>query len=168
MEQKNPAHLVQALLRLGDLPWECAMLGDGPLLESVREVVSGSSLVERFRLPGWVSPEQVLSEFAHSDLLVLPSRSEGLSVVAVQALGMGLALLLSAAGGNLELVHDGENGFIFPVGDLDALTDRLRRLLESPSMLQSAQVKSREMAKKFDLAAIISQYENLFSRIKAG
>jgi glycosyltransferase involved in cell wall biosynthesis len=165
MEQKNPADLVQALERLRELPWQCVMLGDGPLLESLRLSVAGSGLAERFRLPGWVTPEQVLAEFARSDLLVLPSRSEGLSVVGVQALGMGLAMLLSNAGGNLELVRDGENGFLFPVGDVNALTDRLSRLLENPSMLQSAQVKSREMAKKFDLPAIISQYESIFSNI---
>jgi len=163
MEQKNPADLIQALAQLKDLSWQCAMLGDGPLLESIRASVTASGLSERFWLPGWVTPDQVLSEFARSDLLVLPSRSEGLSVVGVQALGMGLAMLLSDAGGNLELVRDGENGFLFPVGDVAALTDRLSRLLKNPSMLQSAQAKSREMAKKFDLPAIISQYERIFS-----
>ena len=162
VETKNPEHLVRALSRLQDLPWTCAMLGDGPLLESVRETVAGSGLTSRFSMPGWVTPEQVSSQFARSDILILPSRSEGLSVVGVQALGMGLAMVLSDAGGNLELVRDGENGFLFPVGDLNALTDRLKKLLESPSVLQSAQEKSRAMAKKFDLATIIDQYESLF------
>lgn len=162
MEQKNPAHLVAALRQLPDLPWRCAMLGDGPLLESLRAGLAGSPLAERFWLPGWVTPEHVLAEFARSDILVLPSRSEGLSVVGVQALGMGLAMLLSCAGGNLELVQEGENGFTFPIGDVDALAGRLRWLIENPSVLQSAQAKSREMARKFDLPAIISQYEQLF------
>ncbi len=163
MEQKNPAHLVQALSRLKNLRWHCAMLGDGPLLESIRTGVAASDISERFWLPGWVTPEHVLAEFARSNLLVLPSRSEGLSVVGVQALGMGLALLLSDAGGNLELVHEGENGFLFPVGDIDTLTERLKILIENPSMLQSAQQKSREMAKLFDMTTIISQYELIFS-----
>jgi glycosyltransferase involved in cell wall biosynthesis len=163
MEQKNPTHLIQALSRLKQLNWRCAMLGDGPLLESIRASLAEGDLAERFWLPGWVTPEHVLAEFARSDVLVLPSRSEGLSVVGVQALGMGLALVLSDAGGNLELVRDGENGFLFPVGDVDALTNRLNRLLENPSMLQFAQAKSRQMAEKFDLAAIISQYESIFS-----
>jgi len=87
--------------------------------------------------------------------------------VGVQALGMGLAMLLSDAGGNLELVSDGENGFIFPAGDVDALTAQLRRLLENPSMLQSAQSKSREMAQKYDLPAIVTQYEKLFTTLKS-
>ena len=162
VETKNAEHLVHALSRLQDLPWTCAMLGDGPLLESARETVAGSGLTSRFSLPGWVTPDQVLSQFARSDILVLPSRSEGLSVVGVQALGMGLAMVLSDAGGNRELVCDGENGFQFPVGDVDALTDRLKKLLESPSVLQSAQERSRIMAKKFDLPTIIDKYETLF------
>lgn len=163
MEQKNPGHLVEALLRLSGLPWQCAMLGDGPLLESIRARLAGSPLADRFWLPGWVTPEHVLAEFSRSDILVLPSRSEGLSVVAVQALAMGLAMLLSDAGGNLELVHEGVNGSIFPAGDVDALTGRLKLFIENPSMLQSAQAKSREMARKFDLSTIVSQYETLFS-----
>lgn len=162
MEQKNPQDIVCALLRLQNLPWTCAMLGDGPLLESVRETVTGSGLASRVSLPGWVTPEQVLSQFARSDVLVLPSRSEGLSVVGVQALGMGLAMVLSDAGGNLELVREGENGFLFPVGDVDKLTERLRQLLTNPSMLQSAQSKSRAMAQRFDLPVIVEQYETLF------
>ncbi|HEY3310921.1 MAG TPA: glycosyltransferase family 4 protein [Anaerolineales bacterium] len=166
MEQKNPAHLVQALTQLKDLSWQCAMLGDGPLLGSIRADLARTGLEERFWLPGWITPEHVLAEFARSDILVLPSRSEGLSVVAVQALGMGLALVLSDAGGNLELVRDGENGFIFPVGAVDLLAEQLSMLLKNPSMLQSAQAKSLEMAKKFNLPEIISQYENIFSSLK--
>jgi len=80
---------------------------------------------------------------------------------------MGLALLLSDAGGNLELVRQGENGFIFPAGDVDALTRQLKCLLENPSMLQSAQAKSREMAHQYDLPDIISRYEKLFSDLSA-
>lgn len=159
VEQKNPEHLVQALTALQTLPWCCTMIGDGPLLESVRKMVSAGGLEERFSFPGWVKPEELLNVFANSDILVMPSRAEGLSVVGVQSLGMGLALVLSDVGGNSDLVQNGENGFLFPSGDLDALISALKTLLENSSMLQSAQLKSYEMAKKFDLRAIIGQYE---------
>ena len=165
MEQKNPANLVQALERLADNPWTCAMLGDGPLLESIRIRIENNGLTDRFWLPGWVSPDDVLAEFARSDILVLPSRSEGLSVVGVQALGMGLAMVLSDAGGNLELVRHNENGFLFPVGDVNSLTAHLEYLLKNPSMLKSARTKSREMALNFDLPEIISHYESVFLEV---
>jgi glycosyltransferase involved in cell wall biosynthesis len=165
VEQKNPHHLIEALSYFKNLPWTCCMLGDGPLLESAREAAAACGLSERVSFPGWVTPEDVLNVFAHSDILVLPSRSEGLSVVGVQALGMGLALVLSDAGGNRELVRDAENGFLFPIGDVDTLAASLQKLLENPSMLQSTQQKSRELAKKFDLETIVGQYERLFKTV---
>ncbi len=165
MEQKNPTHLVEALIRLRHLPWTCAMAGDGPLFEQVRQMVENAGLMERFSFPGWVTPEQVLDLMAQSDLLALPSRSEGLPVVGVQGLAMGLALVLSDAGGNVELVQPGSNGCLFPAGDLDALTESLKNLLASPSAIQSAQAKSREMAKAFDLDVIVEKYETVFQEV---
>jgi len=165
MPQKNPEHLAEALIRLKDLPWICSMLGDGPLLDQVRQMVMEAGLSERFSFPGWVTTEQVLAQMAQSDLLALPSRSEGLSVVGVQGLAMGLALVLSEAGGNVELVKPGQNGYLFRAGDLNALTESLKNLLSSPSAIESAQRASRAMAKAFDLEAIIGQYETLFKHV---
>jgi glycosyltransferase involved in cell wall biosynthesis len=160
--QKNPELLIQALVSLKDLRWTCTMIGDGPLLESVRKTMTDCGLAQRFSFPGWVMPEELLNAFAHSDILVMPSRSEGLSVVGVQSLGMGLALVLSDVGGNGDLVRDGENGFLFPSEDCNALTTALKKLIESPTMLQSAQQKSRELAQEFDLDVVIGQYETMF------
>ncbi|PKN92597.1 MAG: hypothetical protein CVU44_13115 [Chloroflexi bacterium HGW-Chloroflexi-6] len=156
---KNPADLVEALSRLAHLNWYCIMAGDGEQLETVRGRVEYYGLSNRIQLPGWVTPEQVLEQFAASDILVLPSRSEGLSVVGVQGLAMGLALVLSEAGGNPELVQSGENGFLFPPGDVTALTAALESLLTTPEKLTTFQAKSREMAQAFELGKIVSQYE---------
>lgn len=165
MEQKDPLLLVEALARLKHIPWKAVMAGDGPLWEPARQRVLQTGLMERFTFPGWVTPEQVLDLMAQSDVLVLPSRSEGLPVVGVQALAMGLALVLSHAGGNVELVQPGQNGHLFPPGDLNALTESLHRLLTSPSAIQSAQAKSREMAKAFDLGVIVEEYETMFQAV---
>jgi glycosyltransferase involved in cell wall biosynthesis len=163
--QKNPQDLVQALLGLKDLAWTCVMYGDGPLLASVRETVAGCGLSDRFSFPGWVMPEELLNAFACSDILVMPSRSEGLSVVGVQCLGMGLALVLSDVGGNSDLVRHGENGFLFPNGDVLALTAALKTLLENRVTLQAAQQKSRQLAQEFDLDRAVGQYETLFKSV---
>ncbi len=165
VEQKNPEHLVRALVRLKDLPWNCAMLGNGPLLERVSAEIREAGLSERFTLPGWVTPDHVLDWFTRSDILVLPSRAEGLSVVGVQALGMGLALVLSAAGGNRELVQQGENGFLFATGDVDALTEALRALLSDPRKLQAASERSRALSRAFDQDAITARYEAAFRSV---
>ncbi|MDX9992949.1 MAG: glycosyltransferase family 4 protein [Anaerolineales bacterium] len=165
---KNPADLVEALARLAYLPWTCIMAGDGEQLETVRALVERHGLEKRIHLPGWVSPEQVLEHFAASDILVLPSRSEGLSVVAVQGLAMGLALVLSAAGGNPELVQPGENGFLFQPGDVTALTAALESLLSSPTKVAAFQARSRAMSAAFDLEKIVYEYEKILEKAAHG
>ena len=80
------------------------MLGDGVLRHDLEAEIAAQGLQERFELPGWVEPGQVIARYAKSDILLLPSLSEGFPVVGVQAMGMGLALVLSQIGGCVDLV----------------------------------------------------------------
>lgn len=164
-EQKKPLDLVCALQQVRDLPWDCAMIGDGPLFEDTRRTIAQAGLSDRVRLPGWCAPEVVLDWFSRADLLALPSRAEGLSVVGVQALAMGLALILSSAGGNLELVEPGSNGLLFEPGNVDALANALRHYLSDPHELKKAQAASLALGKKFDLQKIIGEYELVFLQV---
>lgn len=165
VEQKNPTHLVQALAGLKDLPWNCVMLGDGPLQEEVKKQIAQAGLQDRFTLPGWVNPEDVLDWYRRGDILCLPSRSEGLPVVGVQALAMGLSLVLSSVGGNVELVRHGENGFLFEPGDVPALQAHLKALLASPEALEAAQARSLSIAEQFNLKTIVGQYDDLLKSV---
>jgi glycosyltransferase involved in cell wall biosynthesis len=163
---KNPADLVEALSRLTYLDWTCVMSGDGEELEAVRGLAERHGLGNRIQFPGWVTPEQVLEQFALSDILVLPSRSEGLSVVGVQGLAMGLALVLSDAGGNPELVQPDDNGFLFPAGDVDVLTAALESLLSSPELVSAFQARSQQIANDFVLEKVVLQYEQVLESVK--
>ena len=160
MEQKNPLQIVRVLSRLRGLEWTCSMLGDGPLLEPVRREIESLGLAERFHLPGWVTPEQVIAEFQKSDILFMPSRSEGLPVVGVQALACGLALVVGRAGGFVDLV-DG-NGSLHDPDDTDGQVSALSSLLSSPSILLSARQKSLQLAQAFDIEHVVDAYEEIF------
>src|SRR5574341_1656547 len=112
MAQKNPLQLVQTLSELKKLNWQCVMIGDGPLMEDVRHAVVESDLEDRFQFTGWIDPQDVLDWFDKSDILFMPSRSEGLPVVGVQALAKGLAIVASHVGGFVDLVQQRENGYL--------------------------------------------------------
>lgn len=163
VEQKNPLQIVRVLSRLRDLDWTCSLLGDGPLFESVRREIESLGLTGRFHLPGWVTPEQVIDEFQRSDILFMPSRSEGLPVVGVQALACGLALVVGRAGGFVDLV-DG-NGSLHDPDDTDGLTTALSSLLSSPSALLSARQKSLQLAQAFDIEHVVDEYEGIFRSV---
>jgi len=162
MPQKDPVGLVETLAQVRDLPWKCTMLGDGPLRPQVEETIAAHKLEGRFRLPGWVTPEEVISHFAESDLLFMPSLSEGLPVVGVQALAMGLAIVANKVGGFLDLVEPGRNGSLTEPGDQEALTAALRTFLSDPAALEKARRQSRDLAQRFDIESVADNYEAHF------
>ena len=162
MPQKNPLQIIATLADLQDLNWHCAMLGDGPLLEDVRQAIARHGLEARFTLPGWVTPEEVIANFSKSDILFMPSLSEGLPVVGVQALAMGLAIVAGRVGGFVDLVAQGENGFLCAPGDQVGLREALRTLLADKSALLNARLKSRRLAERFDLSRVVDAYEATF------
>jgi glycosyltransferase involved in cell wall biosynthesis len=160
--QKNPLRVVRTLALLKDLPWECAMLGDGALHPEVVQEIDLLGLNDRFNLPGWVKPEEVLENFRQGDILFLPSLSEGLPVVGVQALAMGLALVLSRVGGCGDLVEQGKNGFLIEPDDIGGFEKALRILLEDRARLGAFRLASRQMANRFDINRVVESYNQIF------
>lgn len=161
--QKNVIKLIEALSLIKDLPWTSELLGDGPLRPQVEAAIAAAGLGDRIQLPGWVTPDQVEQAFRRSDILFMPSLSEGLPVVGVQALSLGLALVVSEIGGWRDLIVDGENGVMLPHDDIVGFADALRGYISRPASLLSARQASRRHAANFDLDAIVSAYEELLS-----
>ncbi len=163
--QKNPLAIVQVLAQLTDLNWNCAMLGDGPLLNDVKREIEKKGMNDRFDLPGWVTPEEVLDWFSKSDILFMPSLSEGLPVVGVQALATGLAIVASRIGGFTDLVDEGKNGFLIETSDLYRFVDTLRNLLSNPPSLFECRKESLHRSAKFDIVRIAGEYEVIFREV---
>jgi len=168
VQQKNPLQIVRVLSGLRELPWHCVMLGDGPLREEVQCLVQDDGLQDRFSLPGWVHPNEVLAWFARSDILFHPSLSEGLPVVGVQALAMGLAIVASRVGGYVEIVEPDQNGYLFPPDDAAGMQKALRNLLSDPEQLLEVRQQSRKFASRFDLNSIVTSYTDIFGEVLGG
>ena len=142
------------------------MLGDGPLFEEVKAEIEKYGMTDRFRLTGWVTPADVLNEFSKSDILFMPSLSEGLPVVGVDALVKGLALVASRIGGFLDLVESARNGYLVEVRDEAGFSSALRELLSNREHLAKFRRASLEKAKNFDIGKIVDQYEEIMRRFE--
>ena len=165
MPQKNPIQIIRTLAAIKDLAWDCVLIGDGPLREEIEREIKLHGLEERITLTGWIKPEQVLDWYARSDIMFMPSLSEGLPVVGVQALAMGLALVLSRAGGNVELIRNGENGYLIDVDDAPEYEMRLRTLLSDPEVCLAARMASRQIAQRFDINSVVESYATIFTGV---
>jgi glycosyltransferase involved in cell wall biosynthesis len=131
----------------------------------LRQAIEAQGLQERITLTGWVTPEEVLDWFDKSDILFMPSLSEGLPVVGVQALAKGLAVVASRIGGFVDIVEQGRNGFLVEGTDLDGFGNALRDLLSNRERLRKSRLTSLDKAKGFDIQRITAQYERLFQEI---
>jgi L-malate glycosyltransferase len=163
--QKNPFAIIQILSQIKDLNWTCSMLGDGPLFEDVKREIEKAGMSERFDLPGWVTPETVLERFSKSDILFMPSFSEGLPVVGVQALATGLAIVASQIGGFLDLVDNEQNGYLINVQDIPTFSNALRELISDPKTLLRFREASLEKANQFDIQKIVDQYQSILKSV---
>ncbi|MFO0907033.1 MAG: glycosyltransferase [Isosphaeraceae bacterium] len=110
-------------------------LGDGPLRPVLQERVNTLGLAERFRFAGFRA--DVARLFPHFDLFTLPSYTEGLPCVVLEAFAAGVAVVATAVGGTPEIVVDrvgdpDENGCLVPPGDAAALARSLVALLDDP------------------------------------
>jgi glycosyltransferase involved in cell wall biosynthesis len=154
---------VEALAQVSSRGWELTMVGDGPLMPKVRERIQEKKLAEFVTLAGWLDAPNVGRVLSESDVLVMPSKSEGLPVAAIEALKHGLAIVASDIPGMRDVLVDGVNGFAVPVGNLQALADKLAFLLENESVLVAMKHASWEKAREFDLGIIAEQYERVLS-----
>jgi L-malate glycosyltransferase len=168
VRQKNPFAIIQTLSELQDLNWNCSMLGDGPLFENVKSEIEKTGMSERFDLPGWVTPDAVLEYFAKSDILFMPSLSEGLPVVGVQALAAGLAIVASEIGGFLDLVDNEKNGYLVDVRDIPAFSRALREMISNPQALLQFREASIEKSHQFDIQKIVDQYQSILQGVLNG
>lgn len=105
---------------------------------------------------------------AAADACVLCSETEGLSNSIIEYMLAGKPVVCTAVGGNPELVVDGETGYLVPVGDVAAITDRLSRLLENPHEAERLGVAARKRATKdFSVETMLSRHEALYDRLAA-
>jgi glycosyltransferase involved in cell wall biosynthesis len=103
--------------------------------------------------------------FDKSDILFMPSLSEGLPVVGVEALAKGLAIVASQVGGFVDIVESDKNGNLIPPGDASQYSIRLRELLTDQDRLLSFRNASLEKAQRFDINQIVEQYEQIFQTV---
>jgi glycosyltransferase involved in cell wall biosynthesis len=137
-EQKGQRLLLEAAARLAaqGIRLELVLAGDGELraeLEAAaRRLNPGLGPGATVRITGWLSSAQVRDEILASRALVLPSLAEGLPVVLMEAMALRRPVLTTYVAGIPELVRPGENGWLVPSGDVEALAAALKDLLSQP------------------------------------
>lgn len=141
------------------------IVGDRPLADDLAAAVRRRDLDDIVNLHGHRSDvERVM---AAADVFVLPSYREGTPRVVTEARATGLPVVATDIAGLPEMVHDGETGFLVEPGDVEALRDRLTRLVESPELRRQMGERGRDGLAKFDRETAANAYRDLYRSVLA-
>lgn len=130
---KGVDFLFEAASRLSHVQF--VLVGNGPLKHGPSNC----------RFLGSRPNEQIPELLCAADVLALPSRSEGTPVVILEALACGIPVVASKVGGIPDVVRDGYNGYLIEPGDVEALVDRLTRILDDTEKAKKMGIAGREL-----------------------
>ena len=132
-DQKAQIVLVAAARRLHEagIYFEIVLAGDGPMRPLVEDAIRRAGLQRQINITGWLTGDQVRAEIAAARALVLPSFSENLPVVIMEAMALGRPVISTYVAGIPELVQPEKTGWLVPAGDDVALSEALRHALEA-------------------------------------
>lgn len=159
-------HAIALLRERGSNP-SVILAGDGPeraRLESLRATLR---LTDNVHFIGAISDVPALLNSA--GILVLPSRSEGISLALLEAMACGVPVLATRVGGSVEVIEDGVSGSLVASDDPEALADAVDRLLSDPAHARALAAAGRDRVERhFNVRDMVRRYESLYVSILEG
>ncbi len=140
------------------------MVGDGPLRERCQR------LVEELRLPirftGFLNQSEIATAYIAADVLVVPSAAETWGLVVNEAMSCGRPCLVSdQVGCGPDLVSSSACGFVFPVGDVEALASRMADCATRPEHVATMGDRARALAARFSVTAAVESLMQALARV---
>ena len=138
--------------------WRLVILGEGAERDALLDLIKRLDLEDRAALAGQV--EDIEIWMARASILVHPSRREGFPNVVLEAMGMSTAVICARCPGISELVQDGVNGRLVPVGDLEALMEAMCELMRNPAQRARLGREAAKVRSTYDQSLIMQRWEH--------
>lgn len=150
--------------RSAPVPAQLTIAGDGEL-DRARTVIADNGMSESVSLTGWLSPEATEALLCRADILVLPSRNEGLPMAVLEAMAHGVTVIATPVG-DIPDVLDTSSGVLIPVDDPAALAAALDALLIDDARRTRLGDAARErIRERFDINAATATLDSIYQRI---
>lgn len=121
------------------------LLGDGSQMPRLKQIAEADKNGQKISFLGRMPNEKLIEYYQSCDLYVSASIVDGSSVSLLEAMGCGIPVLMSAIPGNLEWVHDGENGLLFPVKDVNDLAEKMTFCCRNRDSLRKFSAAGRKL-----------------------
>jgi len=158
--------LIPALVALREKNWRWVLIGDGPERQEIEAALERAALGNHVQLAGRVDDRTLHAWYDAADLFVHPTRYEGSSIVALEAMLHQKPIVATRVGGLPDKVIPGRTGWLAEAGDAASLTSALREALANRHRWQEFGRAARALLEeRFDWRVIQRQYATLYERL---
>jgi glycosyltransferase involved in cell wall biosynthesis len=153
-QRKGVIELIRALSKVTYKDIFLYLVGDidqrPEYVEKVKGIIGDHNLIDRVRLCGRISTEELNRLYQEADIFILPSFHEGYGIVVAEAMQFGLPAIVSNITALPELIQEGVNGLLVTPGDVDEIAKAIDELSWSPEKRRLFANRSFEFAKKIN------------------
>jgi glycosyltransferase involved in cell wall biosynthesis len=164
--QKNVDLLLRALDGISE-QFETVLVGDGEL-EGELKALTKKLHLQNVRFHGRADGPDLIDLFRQADLFVLPSEREGMPLVLLEAMAMGLPTVATDIAGNRDVVIDGKNGRLVPLNDAAAMRRALLELVADEALYRRMSESARKSAERYTWDAVGQDFEEVYARVATG
>ncbi|HXE07532.1 MAG TPA: N-acetyl-alpha-D-glucosaminyl L-malate synthase BshA [Acidobacteriaceae bacterium] len=164
---KRVTDVIEVFARVAKaMPARLMLIGDGPERSSAEFLAMRLGVADRIHFLG--KQDNVNELLPLADLMLMPSEMESFGLAALEAMACSVPAIATRVGGVPELIAEGVNGMLFPVGDVDAMAAAAIALLQDEQRLAAMGLAARRTATEhFCASKVIPLYEEYYERVLA-
>jgi glycosyltransferase involved in cell wall biosynthesis len=168
----EPVYDVDTLIRAvakvisGGRQLDVDLVGDGPLRQSLVDLVQALGIESHVRFHGFVEHNTLPGLLAGADIFVTPALSDGNNVSLNEAMACGCFPIATNIPANAQWIDDGRNGYLYPSGNVDLLAQSIENACANGSLRQTAKAENRSIAEtRADWRACVKRMEMIYERV---
>lgn len=164
--EKHLEEPIRALaMVLNDTDAQFVVVGTGRMRAELERLAAAIGVGDRVHLLGFVPDDGLADAYAAADVFVMPGVAELQSIATLEAMASGLPVVAADALALPHLVRRGENGYLYPPGDVPVLARLLTGILTAPATLRRMGAVSRAMAEPHDHERSLERFECIYAQV---
>ena len=167
IQRKGYMDLIEAFAKIAHKypNWNVVFAGNGEI-ENAKKAAKKLKIEEQIKFLGWISGKEKEIAFQKASIYCLASYGEGFPMGVLDAWAYGIPCVVTPVGGIPDIIKDGINGLIFPVGDTNTLAKKLEDLITTPQLRKNIVSEADKYVNgEFNISYINNQLDNIYANL---
>lgn len=160
--RKGLGNLLQVVAGLGAPNVKLAIIGDGPLRETLGDAARAAGIGDQVRFFGYLSDEAKWQLLRNADVYVSTAVHEGFGIVFLEAMEVGLPIVTYDEGGQVDFLEEGVTAFLVPLGNTHAFTTSLRRLIQDPALRRRMGEQGKRAVVEYHIDRCAARFRRIY------